>query len=179
MKRIALTMALAAALFATAASAHGVIVVNDPYYRGRNMLLVNPGDLLNGVVSLEYERALTSYFGLTGGFSAAAFNGPFNFGQPAYTVIGPEFGMRFHFIEAAPAGLWLGPTISAGYVVARDGSLVAVSRAWSWGLGAAVGYNFVFGRHFTLQVGAGGGFQDYGDVLVWTPRLRLGLGATF
>ena len=56
---------------------------------------------------------------------------------------------------------------------------VGHSRPWSWGLGAALGYNFIIGRHFTFQIGAGGGFTDYGDVLVWSPRLRLGIGAAF
>lgn len=142
-----------------------------------NMLLINPGDLFNGVVSIEYERALTSFFGLTGGFSAAAFRGPFSFGQPSYVVIGPELGARFHFIKDAPGGLWLGPYVNAGYVIARDSG--SVSRAFSWGLGAAIGYNFIIGRHFTFQLGAGGGFNDYGDALVWAPRLKLGIGGVF
>lgn len=38
---------------------------------------------------------------------------------------------------------------------------------------------FIFGRHFTFQIGAGGGFTDYGDRLAWSPRLKLGLGAAF
>ena len=48
-----------------------------------------------------------------------------------------------------------------------------------WGFGAGVGYNFVFGRHFTLQLGAGGGFAANGSHLVWAPRFRLGLGASW
>ncbi len=143
-----------------------------------NMLLINPGDLLSGVVSLEYERALTTWFGLTAGLSVGVFRGPLvPLGQPAYLGLGPEFGARFHFIRNAPGGLWLGPSISAGYLYSNaDGTL---ARVWSWGIGAAIGYNFVIGQHFTVQIGAGGRFTDYGDRLVWSPRLMLGLGAVF
>jgi hypothetical protein len=54
-----------------------------------------------------------------------------------------------------------------------------VASPFAWGIGAAAGYNFIIGRHFTIQVGVGGGFTDYGDRLVWYPRFRLGLGAVF
>lgn len=145
---------------------------------GRNLLLVNPGDLFTGVLSLEYERALGPFFGITAGLSIWAFRSLFSSAsEPAYTALSPEFGVRIHFIQAAPGGLWVGPYVSAGYLFARsEGTL---SRAWSWGIGAAIGYNFIFGRHFTFQIGAGGGFTDYGDRLVWFPRLRLGLGVAF
>lgn len=144
-----------------------------------NLILVNVGDLLGGVVSLEYERALASWFGITAGLSVWTFHGVFTPpGDPAFIGINPELGARFHFIRDAPGGLWLGPYLSAAYLISRtDGG--AVTNPWAWGLGAAIGYNFIFGRHFTFQLGAGGGFTDYGDRLVWSPRLRLGLGAAF
>lgn len=177
MKRLFLALFAATALAAGPARADVVIITNDSRV-DPNLLLINPGDLLSGVVSLEYERALNPWFGITGGLSVWAFRGPFiPFNQPYYTAFVPEVGVKFHFIRDAPAGLWFGPTISAGYVASRsDGSL---SRAFAWGLGASVGYNFVFGRHFTFQIGAGGRFTDYGDGLYWSPRLILGLGAVF
>ena len=142
------------------------------------MLLINPGDLFNGTVSLEYERALTSWFGLTAGVSVWAFRGPFSFaGDPSYTALGHELGARFHFIRDAPGVLWLGPSVHGG--VLFNGSDGSVSRPWSWGLGAAIGYNFIIGEHFTFQIGGGGGFNDYGNRLVWSPRLKLGIGASF
>lgn len=176
MKRLAMVSALVLSLAGSTALADTVVVTKERH-TAPNMLLINPGDLFNGVLSLEYERALTSFFGINAGFSAWTFNGPFNFGQPSYTAFGPELGFRFHFIQDAPAGLWLGPYINAGYVVARNSG--AVSRAWAWGAGAGIGYNFVIGRHFTFQLGAAGGFNDYGDALVWAPRLKLGIGGVF
>ncbi len=143
-----------------------------------NLLLLNVGDLLGGVVSVEYERALASWFGLTAGVSVWTFRGLYTpLGEPAYTGISPELGARFHFIRDAPGGLWFGPTLSAGYLFSS--STGTLNRVWSWGVGAAVGYNFIFGRHFTFQLGVGGGFTDYGDRIVWSPRLRLGLGVAF
>jgi hypothetical protein len=142
------------------------------------MLLVNPGDLFGGVVSLEYERALASWFGITAGLSVLSFHGLFApASEPTFIAVGPELGARFHFIRDAPGGLWLGPTVSAAYLFSRSDG--AVTAPLAWGLGAAIGYNFILGHHFTFQIGAGGGFTDYGDRLVWSPRLRLGLGAVF
>ena len=144
----------------------------------KNALLVNPGDLFTGVLSLEYERGVASWLGVTTGFSVwtfhSVFSGP---NTPSYTAITPELGFRFHFIRQAPRGLWLGPYLTGGYLIGRSSG--AMARSWSWGLGAATGYNFVIGRHFTFQLGAGGGFTDYGDEVRWDPRLKLGIGATF
>lgn len=145
---------------------------------GPNLLLANPADLLGGAVSVEYERALTPWFGLTAGVSVWSFRGDLvPVGTPSFTSLSPELGARFHFVRDAPGGLWVGPMISGGYLFARNvGALV---RTWSWGLGAAVGYNFIIGHHFTVQLGAGAGFVDYGDLLAWAPRLRLGVGWAF
>lgn len=71
----------------------------------------------------------------------------------------------------------MGPSIRAGYVAASSGG--SVSRAIVWGLGAAIGYNFILFRHFALQLGLGGGFNDYGSGLAWYPRFLLGLGGAF
>ena len=71
-----------------------------------NALIVNPGDLFNGVISIEYERALTNFFGITLGASIGVFKGVF--APPAgayYSAGGPELGVRFHFIRDAPGGL--------------------------------------------------------------------------
>lgn len=176
MKRFTLISALAVALLGGSAFAD-TLVARDDASDGRNLLLINPGDLFNGVISIEYERALNSFFGITAGFSATAFNGPFNFGQRSYTAFGPELGFRFHFIRDAPRGLWIGPYINAGYVVAAGSG--SVSRNIAWGAGAGIGYNFVFGKHFAFQLGLAGGFNDYGDALVWAPRLKLGVGGVF
>ncbi|MDP1827039.1 MAG: hypothetical protein Q8L48_27445 [Archangium sp.] len=169
MNRAVLALAAAALLLAAPARAH------PPR---PNLIILNVGDLFGGVINVEYERALTSWFGLTAGISVWTFRGIFAPpAEPTFTGISPEFGARFHFIRDAPGGLWLGPYVSAGYLFSRsDGGL---ARAWAWGVGAALGYNFIFGRHFTFQLGVGGGFTDYGDRLVWAPRLRLGLGAAF
>jgi hypothetical protein len=145
---------------------------------GKNLLLVNPGDLFTGVVSLEYERALAPFFGLSVGLSVWAFHSLLSPAtDPDYTSISPELGARLHLIRGAPGGLFLGPYVTGGYLFARSGA--TPSRPWSWGVGGAVGYNFIVGQHFTFQIGAGYGFTAYGAQLVWFPRLRLGLGAVF
>lgn len=161
---------LMALVLAVAVSSTPALAMSDT----PNLLTVNVGDLLGGVVSVEYERALATWFGLTAGLSVWAFHGVFvPLGDPGFTAFSPELGFRFHVIRDAPGGLWFGPYASVGYLFTGG------SRPWAWGLGAAAGYNFIIGRHFTIQLGVGGGFTDLGDRLVWAPRLRLGLGAAF
>ena len=175
MRRVAVTLIAVAVLSAgTARAADLVVTDHEPR---KNMLLINPGDLFTGIISIEYERGLASWFGITLGLSVYTFHTVFNTDEPTYNSINPELGFRFHFIRHAPRGLWIGPYISPGYVFGRSSG--TISRAWSWGLGAALGYNFVLGKHFTFQLGAGGGFTDYGDRVRWDPRLKLGIGATF
>lgn len=143
-----------------------------------NILLINPGDLLNGVISVEYERALNDFFGLAVGASVTTFRGAFVPSNHANVIaVGPELSARFHFIRKAPGGLWLGPSINGVYIASSNGG--ASARAFGYGLGAAVGYNFTLGDHFVLQLGLGGGFNDYGQGLAWSPRFRLGLGGRF
>ncbi len=143
----------------------------------KNALVFNPGDLLNGVISMEYERALSRFFGLTFGLSVGVARSVFDPDPNYYTAFGPEIGARFHFIKAAPGGLWIGPSVRFAWLAERSGG--TVTRAWGYGVGAAIGYNFIFGRHFLLQLGVGGGFSEYGDGLRWHPRFLLGLGAAF
>lgn len=170
-------VAAAVTLSATQASAEE-ISLSRRGPESPNVLLINPGDLINGVVSLEYERALTSFFGVVVGLSVTAFRGAFTpVNEASFTAMGPELGARFHFIKNAPGGLWLGPSIQGVYIAARSNG--AVTRAFGYGLAASIGYNFILGRHFVLQLGVGGGFTDYGDGLAWAPRFKLGLGGTF
>ncbi len=143
-----------------------------------NVLLFNPGDLINGIVSIEYERALNPFFGIVIGASVSTFRGAFTpVDGSSYVAVGPELGARFHFIKDAPGGLWIGPSIQGLYIASRSGG--SVSRAFGYGLAASVGYNFILGKHFVFQLGVGGGFNDYGDGIAWAPRLKLGLGGTF
>lgn len=175
MRSLCLSLALLSAFASNPARGDVVIMEGDDRAYGPNLLLVNPGDLLNGVITLEYERALSPWFGVTIGASLWAFAPVW--GGTTYTAFVPEVGARIHFVREAPAGLFIGPTLSAGYVANRsDGPVV---RVFAWGLGVSAGYNFVFGRHFTFQLGIGGRVTDYGNSLVWSPRLLLGLGAVF
>jgi hypothetical protein len=147
---------------------------------GPNLLLVNPGDLLNGIFSAEYERVLAPWFGVVVGLSVWGLPGIFP--PPAapgarVVALGPDLGARFHPFRDAPGGYWVGATASFDAVLSRsDGPL---SRPWSWGLGITTGYTFIVERTLSFQVGVGGRFNDYGDRLVWSPRLVLALGSAF
>ena len=145
---------------------------------GPNLLLFNAGDLINGIVSFEYERALSPFIGIVGGLSFIPYRGAFTPDNEASVLaVGPELGLRLHFIRAAPAGLWLGPYIGGLYIASGNSSSSGATLGYD--VGAALGYNFVLGRHFVVSVGAGGGINDYGAQVVWAPRFRLALGGIF
>ncbi len=121
-----------------------------------NMLIVNAGDLFGGVLTVEYERGLTSLLGLSIGASLASFRGVFV--PNVHTTIGPELGVRFHLIGDAPWGLWIGPSVSVFYVAERFGGLVY--RQFGYGVGAGVGFNVRAAAWLAFQIGVAGGFQD-------------------
>lgn len=142
----------------------------------RNLLVFNAGDLINGLLTLEYERGLARHIGLEFGLSVLTFRGAFGSPvQASVIALAPEIGLRFHFIRAAPRGLWFGPSLSAAYLVPNTDT---PRQNFGYGFGAAVGYNFTLGN-FVLQLGVGGAVHDYGEGFVWSPRFRLGLGAVF
>lgn len=139
----------------------------------KNAFLLNVGDLLSGALSLEYERGMVPWLGINVGLGVSFFPTVWNT-DDAKVALRAELGFRFHFVRHAPGGLWIGP-----YSILNTGFDQDSYQRFTWGLGAALGYNFVLGRYFTLQIGGGGGFTDYGDHVAWTPRLRVGLGASF
>ncbi len=146
--------------------------------QAKNVLLVNPGDLLVGVVALEYEHALNRVFGLEFGLAFTVLPSLFNLNQESHVyAFGPEVGFRFHLTQDAPAGLWLGPAITGVYLLPRGNNTLV--RQFGYGVTAAIGYNFIFAGGLVFQVGVGGGFNDYGEGLAWSPHLRLGLGGLF
>jgi hypothetical protein len=148
---------------------------------GPNLLLANPGDLLDGVFSLEYERALLPWLGVTLGAQVWGFRGvlaPPTVPPPSFiAALGPELGVRVHPGGVAPRGYWVGLTAGVEALLSRsDGPL---ARRWAWGMGLSTGYTYVLERSLSFQFGVGGRFVDYGDVVVWSPRLVLAVGSAF
>jgi len=175
--RPALLVVLASVALGAPAAAEGIVEARDTTY-GPNVLLLNAGDLVIGGVTLEYERALTPWFGLSLSVWASTYRNLFLPADRASALwIGPEFSPRFHFLRDAPGGWWVGPTVSAGGVYASDGG--PVTQPLLWGAGLAAGYTFILGHHFTVQLGLGGGFTLWGERVDWVPRLRVAVGPTF
>jgi hypothetical protein len=145
---------------------------------GANLLVLKAGDLLGGQITLEYERAVHPRLGLTLAGSLTSFPAIYaSPSSPSFTTVGPELGARLHLVGDAPSGAWVSLSATGAAVLARsDGP---VTRPWAWGLGAAFGYTAIYRGHFAFQFGLGGGFVDYGDRVVWSPRFLLGLGSAF
>ncbi len=143
-----------------------------------NLLIFDPGALINGVVRFEYERAINTWFGISLGLAVTTFRGAFSpDSERAVIAVGPELGVKFHFIQDAPGGLWIGPYVGGSIVANREGGSTA--SAFAYDLGAALGYNLILFKHFVLSLGVGGGFHDRGYGIAWAPRFRLGLGGVF
>jgi hypothetical protein len=148
---------------------------------GPNLLLANPGDLLGGVVSIEYERALLPWLGVTLGAQAWVTRGVLTAADspapPFIAALGPELGVRFHPGGEAPRGAWVAAAAGVQGLLSRsDGPL---ARPWAWSGGLSAGYTFVLQRSLSFQAGVGARVMDYGDRVVWSPRLLLALGSAF
>ncbi len=178
MNRTLVTVLLLVAALVRAEAPSVVASVEAPTLPGPNVLMVEAGDLMGGVARLEYERAVHPRLGLTVALSAATFPAIFATpGAPFFASAGAEVGARLHLVGDAPSGAWLSLSATGAAVLARsDGP---VTRPWSWGLDAAFGYTAIYRGHFAFQFGLGGGFVDYGERIVWSPRFVLGLGSAF
>jgi hypothetical protein len=140
----------------------------------KNVAFMNLGDLITGGVSIEYERVVVPWLGMTAGLGMRGFDTPFVNRENWRTAASGELGVRLHFLKPAPAGLFVDAHLTG---VALMKSLDGVPlRPFGWGAGASVGYQFVVLPNFALQLGAGANFVDAGAGLQWEPRLRVGLG---
>jgi hypothetical protein len=153
-------------------------VVERANFDNPNLVLFNPGDVFTGTISLEYERVLMPRLGVTAGvWGTLTKNLVMPVTAPLYDALGGMVGLRVHFVRPAPGGLWLEPNLNLGALFAsREGAL---ARSWTWGASASLGYTFLLGRYLTFQLSGGGGFDDAGRGLVWSPRVRIAAGAVF
>lgn len=168
--------ALVSAAVAMSEEAVSTPVVTASAVEVKNVALMNLGDLATGGISIEYERVLTPWLGLTADLGMRGFKTPLVSPEAWLTAGSLELGARLHFVRPAPGGLFVDAHLTgAALMKSLDG---IPPRALGWGAGASVGYQFIVLPNFALQLGAGGGFIDTGAGLVWEPRLRFGLGVT-
>lgn len=140
----------------------------------KNVAFMNLGDLVTGGVSIDYERVVAPWLGITAGLGMRGFDTPLVNRETWRTTASAALGVRFHFVQRAPAGLFLDAHLTgAAMMKSLEG---APPRPFGWGAGASVGYQFVVLPNFAFQLGAGAGFIDGGAGLQWEPRLRVGLG---
>lgn len=139
-----------------------------------NVVFMNLGDLATGGVSIEYERVVAPWLGLTAGLGMRGFDTPLVNRETWRTAASAELGVRLHFVQRAPAGLFIDAHLTGTALMkSLEG---APPRPFGWGAGASVGYQFVVLPNFAFQLGAGAGFVDAGAGPQWEPRLRVGLG---
>lgn len=152
-----------------------------------NVITADPGALLFGQVSVQYERALTSFVslvtGLRGQYGLATFGwiGSPGSQQSARYGGGADLGVRFYFQGFAPQGFYLGVEGAAMWMhVESQPSLwppTSVQRSLAGGqVGVHLGHQWIVSRAFALALGAGLTLPIFDGVEGFALALRVGLG---
>jgi hypothetical protein len=150
-----------------------------------NLLTVNPIDLVNGFIDVEYEHAFTPATSFHLGADFLVWDGLWDEHRGETFAVGPQFGIRFYPLLSAPALLWIGPFGGIAYVHASSQDVVG-DAVGGW-VGGMIGINGILFDIFAISGGIGLAYHDlsvhidgvdYGLKGVW-PRARLGLGISF
>jgi hypothetical protein len=149
---------LACVLVTLAIMATSVVALADP----ENVISVNPLALINGEVSVQYERVLIPHFSLA--LSVSLYDAsidPFASDLNGATVVGPSFTLqpRFYFIQDAPRGLYLSPFFRLDYLAASnvdDGNGGTLSGSGlGYAVGGIIGWSWLFADIFNVKAGLG------------------------
>jgi hypothetical protein len=150
-----------------------------------NVLTVNPIDLVNGFVDVEFEHAWNPIASFHVGVDFLVWDGVWDEHDGDTWAVGPQFGMRFYPLASAPALLWMGPFGGVAFVhsSAQDVTGEAVG---GW-VGGMIGVNGILFDILAISGGLGLAYHDLSvnvdgrehGLQGWWPRARLGLGVAF
>jgi hypothetical protein len=152
----------------------------------KNTITWNPLSILAGVLSVEYERALTEWLTVFAGPQIQVFPGVFNVPEDSSAFgVGLTAGARFVLYGDAPEGFWISPQFSAAWATATVNGETADGVGFS--AGALVGFSWFIGGVFDLSLGLGAGYVNAsvtvgGDTIGLEgilPMGRLAIGAAF
>ena len=151
--------------------------LNAQHDKSQN-ITVNPIGLVFGLVTVEYEKAVSAKnsFTIRGNFLSR------DLGGLEATIFGAGGSYRFFPKKLAPSGLYYGPSVDVVYAKAKS-SWNSASGVFFF-LGGDGGYKWIFKGGFVVDAGISAGFSfgkvevgstelDYGG---FTLGLRLGLG---
>lgn len=130
----------------------------------QNTITINPLALQYEQLGIEYERGFWKRFSI--------YFAP----QAAYGLVGDNWdlaaglnaGVRFFFLGAAPAGIFLGPDVSAQYVRRKRGG--SLRSGLGLGIGASVGWTLIFFDRLTLSVGFAAQHRSQPDLEAEAPE---------
>lgn len=151
--------------------------LNAQHDKSQN-ITVNPIGLVFGLVTVEYEKAVSAKnsFTIRGNFFSREL------GSIDTTAFGAGGSYRFFPKKLAPSGLYFGP--SADFVYAKAKASWASASGVFFAVGGDAGYKWIFKGGFVVDAGLSASFYfgtvevgstelDYGG---FTLGLRLGLG---
>lgn len=145
---------------------------------GKNVIKVNPLKMLLGGIEVNYERALTPKSSAVVG---ASYFYNFLGSDVSALQLDAEYRFYFHKQKQAPTGFYAAPNFSFTYANSNNstesGNVV--------GIGAGVGYQWVWNSGFVLDLGAGtqypivtveGQTSNFSTLI---PRLTFAVGYNF
>ena len=144
-----------------------------------NIIKVNPISLAFGNINLTYERALN-----TSSSIQISANYWYKIFGTEVQGLGARLGYRFYItnrVKDAPEGFYAGPQVSINSLKERN-SEESVSAI---GVGAMLGYQWVFGSGVTLDLGAGPIYQFAKETTSGTsyegflPNISIAVGYNF
>jgi hypothetical protein len=148
-------------------------------------LTMNAIELVNGLLSFEYETAPSSLFSLHAGMSFLVSEALHPNDAVSAFAIGPEVGARLFFLGDAPSGFWIGPFGGLSFVSGKKN----LERQGELGFTAGVlaGVSWVVFDQMMVSAGVGAGYHDLSAEIDgteagmrgWSPRLRLSAGMAF
>jgi hypothetical protein len=125
-----------------------------------NLIDFNPGTLLWGEVSLEYERALGQAMSVLIGPQLLPFKGVIDNSYASQTGIqskGAGLTLSFHFFPGVQSlrGFWIGPEADATWASASVGNITVSGTVF--GVYGIAGYTFLPGPNVAISLGIGAG----------------------
>ncbi|MBK8172234.1 MAG: hypothetical protein IPK60_18075 [Sandaracinaceae bacterium] len=127
----------------------------------QNLVTFNPFSLLNGIISVGYERAIAPAVSVYADLNVYAFPGVNQSAGESISGGGVGLGARFFPGSEAPRGFWIAPDVSVAYVSQKQtsgGSTVEASGA-GYLIAGILGYTWIWGN-FSLQLGLGAGYAN-------------------
>jgi hypothetical protein len=125
----------------------------------KNILRVNPHAVVEGGVSLEYERIVAPHVGLaiSGDYWFAPIGHPDGYDTSAFAL---TLRPLFYLSDTAPHGWYVAPFVAAARITASGGG--GQATAYGYFAGGVAGYSWLIGGRVNIDLAFGAQYVDFG-----------------